>query len=111
MANRLYEEAFSWVESRFSPDAKLVRPTLTIHVGESCPDSEVNGECLSPASRELYLPKWDRTSPGAIIQGAIVASMMQLIKQQNIRAVAQGLLAGDAGNFVSAGMMKHRNGD
>ena len=33
MADRLYDEACRWVEDRFSPNGKAIRPNLTIHVG------------------------------------------------------------------------------
>jgi hypothetical protein len=104
MASRLYDEACRWVEDNFSPDRILIRPRLTIYVGESCPDSKIAKDkaCLSPAARQLYLPKWDASSPAAIIQATIVVGMLQLAEQQDIPQIARTMLAEDNHDFVSA---------
>jgi hypothetical protein len=104
MATRLYDEACRWVEDNFSPDGRTLRPRLTIHVGEGCPDSKIGKArpCLSPAASSLYLPTWDASAPGAIIQATIVVGMLHLAQQQDIPQIAESLLAEDTRNFLSA---------
>jgi hypothetical protein len=48
------------------------------------------------------LPKWDASSPAAIIQATIVVGMLQLAEQQDIPQTARTMLAEDNHDFVSA---------
>src|SRR6185436_19491225 len=46
-AARIYVDACQWIEDRFGADGRTIRPHLTVHVGESCPDPGLTGACLS----------------------------------------------------------------
>jgi len=71
-------------------------------VGESCPNPHIEGACMNPALGELYLPKWDEESPGALVQATLAAALFQLINQSNERETAGMLLAGNAANPAKA---------
>src|ERR1041385_7982498 len=98
MADRMYDEACRWIEDRFSPDGRQIHPALTVHVGWACPDSDISNACLSAASGELYIPHWDEGSAGKVVHATIIVGMLQLIEQQDIRAVVKTLLADDSHN-------------
>src|SRR5262245_8492509 len=77
-AQRIFDAAQEWVGDHLSLD-RMPRTTLTIHVGDVCPDKDLKGPCLSPASSELYLRTWDETSPSAVAHAALFAALTQLL--------------------------------
>jgi len=101
-ALRLYLEACRWIENRFALGGRTIRPTLTVHVGETCPDAEIAGACVSASSGHLYLPKWDIASPGAIVQATLAVALLQLMDRDEMSRVVKVLLAEDARDFVDA---------
>jgi len=109
MVERLYNEACRWVEEHFDSNGKLVRPSLTVHVGEPCPNEELPQACLNAASGEVYLPEWDETSPGMVIQATIIVGMMKLVDKNDLRNVVRNLWEQDSRNFVSAKSMAPRS--
>ena len=111
MVERLYSEACRWVEEHFDSGGRAIRPNLTVHVGESCPNEEIPQACLSAASGEVYLLEWDEASPGMIIQATIIVGMMRLIDKKDLRNVVQNLRDQDARNFVSAKVIARRSTD
>jgi hypothetical protein len=100
-AERLYEEARRWVEERFGPTAEPIRPSLTVHVGEPCPNPEISGACQGGLS-ELYLPKWDGGSPGYIVQAVIRLSLQELMSLNELKDVTLDLVTEDLQTFVDA---------
>jgi hypothetical protein len=111
MAERLYDEACRWVEDRFGHVGRMIRPRLTIHVGEVCPDSEIRSACLSPASGVLYIPEWNEAAPGAIVHATIVVGMLQLLEREDLRDVVKSLVAEESRNFVDAKALSRRSED
>ena len=73
----IYLSACRWVEQQVEAD-EPVRPRLTIHVGETCPQSRIAGACMNPILGELYLPEWDEESPYAVAEATVATAMHQL---------------------------------
>jgi hypothetical protein len=101
-AERLYDEACRWIEDRFDANGEAIRPRLSVHVGEACPDRQLRGACLSPASGVLYIPEWNEASPGHIIHATVVVGLLQLLEREDMRGVVNFLLTRDAHNFLDA---------
>jgi hypothetical protein len=101
-AERLYRDACRWIETRFGAERGAIRPTITVHVGESCPNPAISGACLSPVLGALYLPEWDETSPAAVIQATFATALLQLMDRQEVQRVVRVLLAEDARDFMDA---------
>jgi hypothetical protein len=99
-AERLYLEACRWVEIRHGLPEQKLRPPLVIHVGETCPDSKIDGACLSSLQGELYLPKWDETAPGYVLQAVLKASLLELLSSDELKDVAEALLTDDLRTYL-----------
>jgi hypothetical protein len=99
---RLYEEASLWVEQNVSARHEHVRPCITIHVGLSCPDREIQGSCVSAATGDIYVPDWRPVSPATIAQGTISISLLRLVSSKQITAVADQLYGEDKKNFLDS---------
>ena len=98
-ASRLYFEATRWVEDRFGSADRKLRPHLTIHVGEECPDPEISGACQSSGLGDLYIPEWNQASAGHVVQAALTMSLLELMTIGDVRGVTKELLAEDVNNF------------
>ena len=109
-AERLYVEACRWIENRFGSEGKAIRPTLAVHVGKPCPNPEISGACLNPVLRELYIPKWDEASAGAVTQATLVTALLQLMDRHELQRVARVLLEDDGKNFLDARQFASRAG-
>lgn len=105
---RLYLEATGWIEDRFGSPKQILRPGLTIHVGESCPDPGIAGACQTAQLGEVYIPEWDEGAPGYIVQATLVASLHQLMSRQELHQVTRDLLTADAANFLDAPTVAQR---
>ena len=46
---------------------------------------EISGACLRPVLGELYIPRWDEASPGAIIQATFATALLQLMDRQEVQ--------------------------
>jgi hypothetical protein len=101
-AERVYLEACRWVEDHFGYVGQQVRPNLTVHVGEPCPNPELSGPCTSASEGELYLPRWDKSSVGAVAQATVLAALIRLIDRQELKNIARDILADDARDFLDA---------
>lgn len=104
-AGRLYLEACRWVEDHYGSKGQTIRPALTIRVGESCPDPAIKGACLGSWSGDLYIPKWDKASPGDVVQVTLSMSLLELMSRQQRWDVTRNLLADDVRNFLDAPMV------
>lgn len=101
-AERLYLAACQWVEDRFGSPNQAIRPSLTIHVGEPCPDPSIAGSCQGSWLGELYIPEWDVASPGDVVQIALTMSLLELVPRQELRDVTLELLSEDVRHFLDA---------
>ena len=99
-SRRLYLEAARWLELKFHPEGKSIRPCLTVHVGQTCPLSEPGRTCVSPAQGDVYIPKWDQTAPALVAQATVVTGLLQLVTHQEIKALSATLLAQDMKDFA-----------
>lgn len=101
-AERLYLEACRWIENRFGSSQQVIRPALTIHVGEACPDPGISGACQTSKLGDLFIPKWDDGAPGYVVQAALMTSLLQLLSREELHTVTRDLLTIDAQNFLDA---------
>ena len=107
-AERLYLDAVRLVEDRFgSPEVEL-RPTLFIHVGEPCPDPEVSGACQGSWIGELFIPEWDKDSPGYVVQATLLMSLLELMPQEELREATLELLREDMNNFFDVSQVVNK---
>lgn len=107
---RLYLEACRWVEDRFGYPKQTLRPVLTIHVGESCPDPRIADACQTSKLGELYIPKWDEGAPGYVVQATLMSALLQLMSRQELLTTTRDLLADDLRNFMDAPAVAKRTG-
>ena len=105
---RLYLEATQWIENRFGSPNQVLRPALTIRVGEPCPDPAISAACQTSKLGELYIPKWDDGAPGYVVQATLTMSLLQLLSRQEVRDVTRNLLTDDARNFLDAPAVAQR---
>jgi len=99
---RLYDEACQFLEDRFGGEGRVIRPHLIIHVGEKCPDAEIEESCLSIASGEVFLPKWDEYAPGVITNAVLMMGMQQLLDHDELHMAVLQILKNDTKNFLDA---------
>jgi hypothetical protein len=99
-SRRLYLEAAHWLEMRFHPEGKPLRPCLTVHVGETCPLSEPGRICVSAALGDVYIPKWDEAAPALVAQATVFTGLLQLVTRQEIKQLSATLLAQDLKDFA-----------
>lgn len=92
-AERVYFEACQWIEKQLEA-ARTVRPKLTVHVGEACPQSQIEGACMNPALGELYLPKWDENAPRAVAEATLATALHDLLQEKQNRKSAMHLAYG-----------------
>jgi len=104
-AERLYREACRWVEERFGPTEQPIRPSLTVYVGEPCPDPEISGSCQGSWLGELYIPKWDDGGAGYIVQAALRLALQELVTQDQMKQVTRDLVIEDSQTFVDVQAM------
>ena len=97
---RLYLEAAHWLETKFRPEGKPLRPCLTVHVGAACPLSESGQSCVSPAMGDVYIPKWDEAASALVAQATVVTGLLQLVTRQEIKQMSATLLAQDMKDFI-----------
>ena len=108
-AERVYLEACRWVEDHFGAAGQQIRPNLTVHVGEACPDPEMAGPCTSPSKGELYLPQWDESSDGAVAQATLMAALLRLVDRHELKNIARNILTNDAKDFLDASSVAMAN--
>lgn len=101
-AVRIYEGACSWIEDHYRASRSPVKPPLTIHVGEACPDNAMKGPCFSSATAELYIPQWDNTSASAVAHATLISGLIQLMDRDEMRRTVARLLSEEARDFVTA---------
>src|SRR5258706_8425187 len=99
-SNRLYLEAARWLEMKFHPQGKPLRPCLTVHVGASCPLSEPGRTCVSPAQGDVYIPKWDDAASALVAQATVITGLQQLVTHQEIKQLSATLLTEDRKDFA-----------
>ena len=96
---RLYLASCRWVEAEISPRRSPLRPCVTVVVGKRCP-AEKYASCADLIERRIYLERWDESSTGHIVQGFLRIAILDLLPEEERKAVAQRLLDLDAKNFV-----------
>jgi len=107
-AERLYLEATRWIENRFGSPKQVLRPALTIHVGEPCPDPAISKACQTTRLGDLYIPKWDNGSAGYIVQATLMSSLLDLMSREELRTVALELIDDDFSNFLDSTAVAQR---
>jgi hypothetical protein len=108
-AERVYLEACRWVEDQFGYGDRRIRPSITVHVGEPCPNPALSGPCTSVSEGQVYLPQWDKSSEGAVAQATILAGLLQLVDRQELQNIARTILTDDAKHFVDASALAMAN--
>lgn len=99
-AERLYLDAYRWVDENVSRRKGTAPPYIVVHVGKPCPDENSKGPCVNPVTGEIYLPKWENASPAAIAQGTISTMLLHLLDAKEITRTAERLLLEDRSVYL-----------
>src|SRR6185295_17564999 len=83
-AERIVVAAQNWVADNVARRDRMPATTLTIHVGDTCPDASLRGPCISVGTAELYLPSWDEAAASSVAHAAILIAMTNLVDRAEI---------------------------
>lgn len=79
-AEEIYLESLALIEERMMWRGSPLRPRITVHIGEACPATEMDGPCMNPALGVLYVNEWNEEARRALAHITMLTAMQQMLE-------------------------------